>query len=421
MNTKAPRKPLQKPSWPRKVQLGRESVSVYRRKTPSGGQAYMVANYAMGKRRFDSYPTETEALEAANRLVRQLSERQVVAASMTNEQAAEYAAAAQSLQPFKVSLITGADTLARCLGVVPDLTSVLAAVKFYAARNKQVTRKPVAAVVDELIAIKTARKSSARYLEDLSSRLGKFASAFKKDTCAVTTAQVQAWLDSLKCAAQTTKNYRTVLNLLFEFAVARGYAADNPIEGVESLKVRGGEVEIYTPEEIRCLLAAAAPEFLPCLAIGAFAGLRSAEIERLAWEDIRLPERHIVIGKAQAKTASRRIVPICDALAAWLAPYASHTGLVWKGTHEAFYDAQQEASDAAGLKWKANALRHSFASYRLATIGDAGRVAGELGNSASIVHRHYKEWVKPADAEGWFAVKPASAENIVPLQTASIE
>jgi hypothetical protein len=38
---------------------------------------------------------------------------------------------------------------------------------------------------------------------------------------------------------------------------------------------------IFTPSEIGKLLAVASPAFLPCLAIGAFAGLRSAEIERL--------------------------------------------------------------------------------------------------------------------------------------------
>ena len=56
------------------------------------------------------------------------------------------------------------------------------------------------------------------------------------------------------------------------------------------------------------------------------------------------------------------------------------------------------------MKWKANALRHSYASYRFAQTGDAGRVAGELGNSAAVVHRHYRELVKPTDAQRWFAV-----------------
>ncbi len=413
MNTKASRKPLQKPSWPRKVQLGRVTVSIYQRRTPSGGEGYMVANYSSGKRRFDSYATEDEALEAAQRLCRQMSEGQVIAARLTDADAAEFAAAKQALQPFKVNLLSAADTLVTCLKIVPDLSALVAAAKFYATRNKQVTRKPVSEVVAELIAIKKARKSSASYLADLRSRLGKFADAFRKDCCDVTTAQVQSWLDGLKCAAQTTKNYRTVLNLLFEFAAARGYAADNPIEKVESLKVRGGEVKLYSPEEVRRLLAVASHEFLPCLALGAFAGLRSAEIQRLAWSDIHLAERHIVIGKNTAKTASRRVVPICDALAAWLAPYASDTGLVWAGASRTFYGSQQSAAEAAGLQWKANALRHSYASYRLALIADAGRVAGELGNSASIIHRHYKELVKLADAQRWFAVTPVTGTGFV--------
>lgn len=51
--------------WPRKVKLGRVSVSVYRRATPTGGPGFMVANYATGKRRFDSYPTEEEAWNQA--------------------------------------------------------------------------------------------------------------------------------------------------------------------------------------------------------------------------------------------------------------------------------------------------------------------------------------------------------------------
>ena len=40
------------------------------------------------------------------------------------------------------------------------------------------------------------------------------------------------------------------------------------------------------------------------------------------------------------------------------------------------------------------ALRHSCASYRLAETGDAARTAYELGNSAAMVHRHYKALVR---------------------------
>jgi hypothetical protein len=92
---------------------------------------------------------------------------------------------------------------------------------------------------------------------------------------------------------------------------------------------------------------------------------------------------------------------------------------VWNGDHEGFYDAQQATAAAAGLKWKANALRHSYASYRFAQTGDAGRVAGELGNSAAVVHKHYRELVKPADAVKWFGVTPEQPANVVALPAAA--
>jgi integrase len=408
-------------SWPRKVQPGRSVVTVYRRKTPRGGIAFMVVNYADGhRRRFDCYATETEALEAAETLAKRLDRRDYVAASMTREQAIEYANAIQSLQPFNLSLSPVVTTVTEALKLVGDLPSVVAAAKAYATRHKRTTAKRVAEVVAELLKVKEARGASKRYLDDLRYRLNRFADDFERDTCNITTAEVQEWLDKQKLGSQSYANSRRVLHLFFKFAIARGFASDNPVEGVERIKVRNGEIEIFTSEEMARLLRSASDDFLPCLAIGAFAGLRSAEIERLEWSDIHLPEKFIVVGASRSKTASRRIVPIHDNLCAWLAPYAGRQGSVWVHGHDEYYDAQQEtaaataveADEKSGVKaqkavaWKANGLRHSYASYRFAQIGDAGRVAGELGNSATVVHRHYRELVKPGDAERWFSVKP---------------
>jgi site-specific recombinase XerC len=378
----------------------------------------MVGNYATGRRRFDCYASEQDALEAANRLARRLSEREVLAASMTNGQAGEYAAAVQALAPFKVSLPATTDTVAACLKLVGDLPSLHAAAKFYAARHRQVVRKRVGEVVAELLAVKEARGASRRYRQDLHSRLGRFGEAFQMDACDVSTAGVQAWLDAEKLGAQNYTNFRRTVFTLFQFAAARGYACDNPVAGVERLEARGGDVAVFTPSELVKLLGAASPEFLPCLAIGAFAGLRSAEIERLDWADVHLAERFIVVGAAQSKTASRRVVPIAENLAAWLAPYAACQGRVWPGQTDSLYRAQEATAQAAGVPWKVNALRHSYASYRFAETNDAGRVAGELGNSAAVVHRHYRELVKPAEAQRWFDIRPEAAANVVALAAA---
>jgi integrase len=397
----------------------------------------MVANYADGeRRRFDCYACETDALEAAEKLARRLDSRDYVAASMTRDQALEYANAVARLKPFSITVDAATATVAECLKTVGDLANLHSAAKFYAARHKQTIKKPVAEVVAELLKIKAARGASERYRRDLTGRLERFAADCRKDACNVTTADIQDWLDSQKLGSQSYRNFRTVLHTLLRFAVARGYAVDNPVEGVERVKVNGGDVEVFTPSEIVRLLEAARQNFsnfLPCLAIGAFAGLRSAEIERLEWSDIHLAERFIVVSASKAKTASRRIVPIHDNLAAWLAPYAGREGKVWSDGPDAYYKRQEAVAAATKVeadpqndfpakppvKWRSNALRHSYASYRFAQIGDAGRVAGELGNSAVVVHKHYRELVKPADAERWFAVKPAGPANLLSLPAAA--
>jgi len=228
----------------------------------------------------------------------------------------------------------------------------------------------------------------------------------------VDTRRIQGWLDGLGLSPQSYNNYRTVIGSLFSFAETRGYIAKgtNPVEDVERIKTGDGDVEVFSAAEFAALLHAASPGFLPALAIAGFAGLRSAEIQRLEWSDVDLRSRFITVSASKAKTASRRTVPICAALAAWLAPYAGKTGEIWTENEDAFTNTQRRTAKAAKIAWKANALRHSYASYRLSVIGDAARTAMELGNSAAIVHRHYKELVRPEEAKAWFAIFPPAVE-----------
>ena len=62
------------------------------------------------------------------------------------------------------------------------------------------------------------------------------------------------------------------------------------------------------------------------------------------------------------------------------------------------------AEDAASakfkpVKWKKNALRHSFISYRVADTQNVAQVALEAGNSPAIIFAHYRELVRPAEAK----------------------
>ena len=150
------RKPGRPKTWPQKVTIGRASVTVYRRKTPSGNWAFMVQRHQGKRRLFESYADEGEALEAAARLAWQLSEQDAIAASISREGAIAYASACQTLRFSNIGLTAAAETIAAAVQYV-DLASVVTACKFYSERHKRVVPKRVADVVAELLKIKEAR------------------------------------------------------------------------------------------------------------------------------------------------------------------------------------------------------------------------------------------------------------------------
>ena len=63
-------------SWPQCIKIGRTTVKIYRRKIPSGNWGYRIPNYSSGKRHFDCYTNDIEAIDAATLLAKKLSERQ---------------------------------------------------------------------------------------------------------------------------------------------------------------------------------------------------------------------------------------------------------------------------------------------------------------------------------------------------------
>src|SRR5260370_42633506 len=85
-------------------------------------------------------------------------------------------------------------------------------------------------------------------------------------------------------------------------------------------------VPIFKVEELKRLLESSSIEVLPVLALGAFAGLRPEEINKLRWEDIDFEGRTIRVNARAAKTRRKRFAEISDNLLAWLQPYARRAG-----------------------------------------------------------------------------------------------
>ena len=256
---------------------------------------------------------------------------------------------------------------------------------------------------------KAADGASAKHLSDLKSRLKRFALDFgQRNAATITTVEVDEWLRALKLAPQGRNNYRAVVRSLFSYAVKRSYASVNPAANTERAKVVSGAPAILTVPECVSLLNACNSDTLPFVAISLFAGLRAAEVQKLDWAEVDLEGGHIEVTASKAKTARRRLIPISSNLAKWLKPHGKRKGPVVPVGLRKRFDAVRER---AGLKeWPQNAMRHSYASYRLAECQDAARVSLEMGNSPQMIFAHYRELVKPKEAALFWKIEPPSTK-----------
>jgi integrase len=134
----------------------------------------------------------------------------------------------------------------------------------------------------------------------------------------------------------------------------------------------------------------------------------------LDWSEIDFDSGLIKVTAQKSKTAQKRFVTMQPNLREWLLPLRKHKSNV---TSEDFRYSFDDVRKAAGIdQWPDNALRHSFASYHLAHFKNAAATALELGHHDSrITFAHYRELVKPKDAERYWNIKPATTEKIVPM------
>lgn len=282
------------------------------------------------------------------------------------------------------------------------------AVNFYLPHLQATNRSCLfSALVVELLNVKKRDGASARYLGDLKSRLNQFADHFSKALVAdITVTQVDHWLRSLKVSPTTRNNFRRILIVAFNFALDRGYCTINPAKKSSKAKEIETVVGILSVNQTAGLLASASPDIIAYAAIGAFAGLRCAELERLDWSEIDFPSGLIQVTAAKAKSAKRRFVKIHANLAAWILPVSRPHGPITPKTYREPLDL---ARRLAGIdKWPQNALRHSFASYHLAHFADAAALALQMGHTNSnLVFNHYRQVVKPADAARYWEIMPS--------------
>jgi integrase len=409
---------MKTPKFPYTVRRGSLSVTIY--ETPTKGyESYTLVYYQGGQRKRE---TSDDFLALCNRATEALDDleegRPTHAGALKTSERAEFVRAKANL--LKVSAVTKSpppplDVVARHYAESVKILGsdlVIEAAREYNRRHPvKMPAKLVADVVTEFLDEKEKQGRSERHLETLRSHCLRFGSAVSMNIGSVTAGDAEVFLDGLKVGARTRDNAANSIRTLFEFAKRKRYVPSDYDEHTRVNRMANGEdgpIEIFKPDEITALLAAADESLVPFIAIGGFAGLRSSEILRLDWQDVRFDSDNVIVqkGKVKKRGLSRRIVPLLPNLKAWLTPFVKRTGLVWPLSKPYLYESLAALTVKAKVPWKDNALRHSFVSYRVAQIKNIPQVAFECGNSPQMIASNYRELVTEQDAVKWFSIMP---------------
>jgi integrase len=386
--------------------------------------------------------TQARAKEVAN----SIANGEISLLTFNQADRASYLRARELLRPTGKSLELAAAEYAEVLailraglGEVPAGTLATAAREFVTHHASRITARTVPALLQELLAARRADGAAQNTLDDLDSRLSRFARDFTGPITGITGPDINTWLRKLSVTRRTRNNYRGALVAFYRFAKQSEYLprAWPVLDDVPRVKDEPVRISIFTPEEIVRIIAARETieermadrrrpykTLIPYLVIAAFAGPRHEEmcagrdpqgrpLPVLDWRQVDLKRKRIhVLEEVARKIGRDRIVPMTDNLVAWLTPYARASGPICELANA--NNAFQRAARLAGIPWKDNGLRRSFISYRLAIVKDIGQVALEAGTSPERINKNYKKTQDEEDGQRWFGIHPIRAD-IEPL------
>ena len=235
---------------------------------------------------------------------------------------------------------------------------------------------------------------------------------------AIAPRDVRSFRDALARAGHSPVTVNGALKILaspFNAALRLGYIPVNPCAGVESLRDDAdAEKDVFTPEQVRDLLAAADGDWKGVILAGYFTGLRLRDVTELRWEAVDFKAGSLRV--KTRKTGKVVVLPLHSDFSAWLskqtrgigkAPLfpvlAGKTGGGKSGLSMKFRRIMERASvvgrvlrereeNSAGRKQSSlsfHSLRHSFNSV-LANAGVSQELRKKLtGHTTDAMNAKY--------------------------------
>jgi integrase len=405
-----PRKGTKKGGPCAKVKFGSATVPIYRSQS-EGRTRFTLCYHRDGNRLRQVFSDLAAAKKEALFVAQRIQSGMQHVTDIRPHERENYVAAMRLLEKSGVPLVAAIEDYVRARDQAGTESLAAMAEEYGRLFKKVVRHASTAEVVAEMLQQREQDGASKVYLRLLKTTLTRFAAKFPANLMEVDTHQIDTWLRSLDVKPCTRNSMLRCIKIFFSYARSRNYLPEDRKTSAENLriaKVVTDNMDIFSPETMAQMLHHAPADLVPILAIGAFSGIRMAELNRLDWKAVDLERGIIELRAGQAKTGSRRVIPITDNLAAWLEPF-EREGMVVPSV-KSHHRAVAALARSLKIEWPRNVLRHSFISYRIAKVKSADQVALEAGNSPSIIFKHYRELTTEDQADKWFGIVPKEGQ-----------
>ncbi|MEI6078899.1 MAG: tyrosine-type recombinase/integrase [Verrucomicrobiota bacterium] len=253
--------------------------------------------------------------------------------------------------------------------------------------------------IQDLLRSRTQGNRRTVYLDSLEMYLRRFAKEHSKPVTAITTTEIEAWLDQFD-NPNSRATWLSRISTLFSFCERKGHILKNPCHSIDRITIDRPAPVILTVAQAEEMVKTCPGTTRPYLILALYAGIRPDEIRRLDWKDICLETKTV---KVFGKTRRRRLVPLHPKAVALLKACCLKCGPV-APSHSTIRRWLRSVRPLLGGKWTADILRHTAASFLMALHSDAGKVAAMLGNSPQILATHYLEPVPQVDCDAFWKV-----------------
>lgn len=259
----------------------------------------------------------------------------------------------------------------------------------------------LAALLEEFVGLKKEAGRSPATIADIKQRIGRFMAISGAVLVRDLTRQAcTAFVHQKGVAGQTRLNNKRVLSGWFNWMRKVGYLADDPLSGLDDIKVgvrMPAVMSLAAADEAVRVARDYDARVLRKVVLCMLAGLRPSEADQLRNSAVQ-GDRLAVVGVGKLRDRTSRLVPLSPRFKAVWAEVADceepATKMIW-----------QLFIRRLSFKWKQDMMRHTWISYRLALTGDLARTALEAGNSPRVVTRHYHDARTEADARKFFGMK----------------